>query len=419
MNIKNKSSNTKNIKSDYSPTYINDEDYTIDLLAMLKILWEKKILIILCTFVAGVGSLFYLFMQPHEYKTETVIVPFVDKESKVKDEIIIKILDEIKKNKIDKLVEIAKNLKSISSKQSNLYFNRVGARELLAPDRNMETDDNKIFYKLLKSINISNIEKIESNLVSSTMQNKFIKTNVLMELSALDRNMETDDKNMLSRLFNKLVVNKERISFVSNNHENAIKVINDYVKFIDSITSKHLMDSISRISAQEITQTKIDILAERKIINNRINNQIERRDYQIIQLEEAIMIASKLGINDYNMELFSNSKQNIQLYMRGTRTLLAELDVIRNRKHFLVSKVRLTKLLDKLNLLLTIKKVVPLISAAGFTVGSNSTKVTLNSKNYSIVLVITIIGLIIGIMLAFLIKIVKKVKSLENDENDN
>ena len=131
------------------------------------------------------------------------------------------------------------------------------------------------------------------------------------------------------------------------------------------------------------------------------------------------MIASKLGINDYNMELFSNSVQNVPLYMRGTRTLLAELDVIRNRKHILVSKVRLTKLLDKFNLLLTIKKVVPLISAAGFTVDSNSTKVTLNSKNYSIVLVITIIGLIIGIMLAFLIKIVKKVKSLENDENDN
>jgi hypothetical protein len=131
---------------------------------------------------------------------------------------------------------------------------------------------------------------------------------------------------------------------VSNNPEIATKVLNNYVKFIESITSRQLVDNVGKSFTEKINQTEKKISVEMQHIISQQKYQNNLRENKINEYEEAIIIASKLGIND-NIKS-SNSVQNLALYTRGTRALKAELDVIRKRKYneYSNSKEKYTKL---------------------------------------------------------------------------
>ena len=460
---------TKHKKSNFAPIYLSDEDDTIDLLELLKILWKKRYLIIVFTIVAFFGSFSYLFLQPSYYKIETVFDPLDNNNYQILNDQLTKILKEVNDDNTDLTIEMYEQLKS------NVVSSTL--------------------HGLLKNITVNNNIQLRSNLVSSTLKNGFINTEGVKEIWASEGNLGTNDINIISGLLNKLVVNNNKISLVSNNPEIATKVLNNYVKFIESITSRQLVDNVGKSFTEQINQTDKKINVEMQHIISQQKYQKILRENKIKEYEEAIIIASKLGIKDKIKSI--NSVQNLALYTRGTRALQAELDVIRKRKYneYLNSKEKYTKLEnhnklleDKINeyeeaiiiasklgtveienwnikskkslplytrgtralqveldvirerkykifsnskenlsnlvgtrkLLRTIKKEISLIQSKTIYLYASSTRTTIINKKYSIILLITLIGLFFGIMLTFFIEFVHiNTKPVEKAEKDN
>ena len=151
---------TKHKKSNFTPIYLSDEDDTIDLLELLKILWKKRYLIIVFTIVAFFGSFSYLFLQPLDYKTETIIVPLENKDFQVPNEQVTQILKEVNDdNKQSFLIDIldtlrkgdleglTKRIKAEKQKALNEIKNTVVDIALQASEkvikRNLNNEDNK------------------------------------------------------------------------------------------------------------------------------------------------------------------------------------------------------------------------------------------------------------------------------------
>jgi len=385
---------TKHKKSNFSPIYLSDEDDTIDLLELLKILWKKRYLIIVFTIVAFFGSFSYLFLQLSDYKIETAFDPLDNNNYQILNDQLNKILKEVSDDNTDLTIEMFEQLKS------NVVSSTL--------------------HGLLNNIVVNNNIQLRSNLVSSTLKNGFINTEGVKEIWASEGNLGTNDINIISGLLNKLVVKNNKISLVSNNPKIATKVLNNYVKFIESITSRQLVDNVGKSFTEQINQTDKNINVEMQHIISQQKYQKNLRENKIKEYEEAIIIASKLGIKD-NIKS-SNSVQNLALYTRGTRALQVELDVIRKRKYKIFSsyKENLANLVGTRNMLRTIKKEFSLIQPKTIYLYPSSTKTTIINKKYNIILLITMIGLFIGIMLIFFIEFVRKIiKPAEKAEKNN
>ena len=131
-------------------------------------------------------------------------------------------------------------------------------------------------------------------------------------------------------------VHSASIAFELDDAEEAASLLNLFVNKV----SKKTIDDLIANSVGEIG-AKISML-DRKITSRRELAQ-KRREDQVIQLQEALSIARKLGIKnptEYSFDLqrakrkdaVSINTANLPLYTRGTDALAAELSALRKRK---------------------------------------------------------------------------------------
>ena len=126
------------------------------------------------------------------------------------------------------------------------------------------------------------------------------------------------------------------MSFIHTNPKQAASWLNDYIKMVSNSTSKDFVDGINILIKNTKKTFESEIISkknlERKITKDRI-----------VQLEEALIIARELGINDRESGISNqqsvvlsedetmHSKNPIYLY--GTKALNAEIRALQNRKN--------------------------------------------------------------------------------------
>lgn len=111
------------------------------------------------------------------------------------------------------------------------------------------------------------------------------------------------------------------VTMEGNDPEMLAKGVNDFIAVASEDTARFFLEAFK--TEQELHKAEI----RNKIEELRKNTRQQRLD-RIMILEEAYSIASKLGVSDY-VAPFSDSP----LYLRGTKALSAEIEVLRKRKN--------------------------------------------------------------------------------------
>ena len=125
------------------------------------------------------------------------------------------------------------------------------------------------------------------------------------------------------------------VSFMHNNPEQAAEWLNDYIKMVSDLTTKDFVDGINILIRNTIKTFESEIISKK-------NLAIKITQDRIVQLEEALKIASDLGITE--IQTSSTNQQSVILsevesihsknpiYLYGTKALNAEILALKNRK---------------------------------------------------------------------------------------
>ena len=126
------------------------------------------------------------------------------------------------------------------------------------------------------------------------------------------------------------------ITYIHTDPLEAASILNGYIDMADKKTSKNFTDGIN----QSINNTRNSLITEidgKRFLAKRITQD------RIKRLEEAYVIAQKLGIQDRvdmtnSQNIIISDDKNImtesQLYLYGTKSLRAEIDVLARRDSF-------------------------------------------------------------------------------------
>ncbi len=125
------------------------------------------------------------------------------------------------------------------------------------------------------------------------------------------------------------------VSFTHNNPEQAAEWLNDYIKMVSDLTTKDFVDGINILIRNTIKTFESEIISKKELA-------IKITQDRIVQLEEALKIASDLGITE--IQTSSTNQQSVILsevesmhsknpiYLYGTKALKAEILALKNRK---------------------------------------------------------------------------------------
>ena len=126
------------------------------------------------------------------------------------------------------------------------------------------------------------------------------------------------------------------MSFIHNDPNQAADWLNGYIKMVSDITTKDFVDGINIL----IRNTKKTF--ESEIISKK-NLAIKITQDRIVQLEEALEIASSLGITEIQsnptnqQSVILSEDESIHsknpIYFYGTKALSAEIAALKNRKN--------------------------------------------------------------------------------------
>ncbi len=179
---------------------------------------------------------------------------------------------------------------------------------------------------------------------------------------------------------------------------------------------KHYLSNLDYRLRQQIENIEYTISSKRKFAK-------KRREDRIVMLEEALHTAEALGLKERfntNPIVYEDSSQagdiaintvNTPTYYRGTRALLAEIDILRNR----TSDDPFITILRDLEEELIHRKSINIsdISIKAYTLDQSATspKQPIKPKRRLIVTLGGIIGLMGGVFLAFLLNFIQNQKN--------
>jgi len=182
--------------------------------------------------------------------------------------------------------------------------------------------------------------------------------------------------------------------------------LNDFVHVSEISMVESLTADFNSALQHRIDNLKLDVVSKLKMA-------IHGREDRIVQIREALSIAKVLGISDYrlsptitsNKELdgkVSVSSQDTPLYLRGTKSLQAELDALQRRKDDRAFIPGLSETELKITLLeaRTIKP--DNIHVMRVDEIALPPKKSFKPKRKLIVLTSLLIGIILGILVAFI-----------------
>ena len=226
------------------------------------------------------------------------------------------------------------------------------AQAYLIPPESRYTQPLNVFlddgYRLSREeITPSNVYRVFMlNLQSRKYQRKYFFDNNLNEYfneEDLEKSFTNNFYNNLNFVLESKITSRDfreqqflTVSFIHTNPEQAASWLNDYIKMVSNITSKDFVDGINILIKNTKKTFESEIISkknlERKITKDRI-----------VQLEEALIIARELGINDREPGI--SNQQNVILsedesmhsknpiYLYGTKALSAEIRALQNRKN--------------------------------------------------------------------------------------
>jgi len=126
------------------------------------------------------------------------------------------------------------------------------------------------------------------------------------------------------------------LSITGSDPVNITTTLNDIVTQVARMGRQNMVGDLQAFleSQKLITQSKIDAL---------LTQETHEKQNRIAQLKEAISIASVLGISDFQLPAVSSKN-----YMRGIKSLNAELEALENRKDIGMYNTEIPKLKGKL-----------------------------------------------------------------------
>ena len=333
------------------------EDDTIDLYELWITLWDKKWIVIGVTAVAALGSAIYALQQPAIYKSEAIILP----------------------------PERA-DIRSLNIKGSGYSMTPEG-----------------VFEEFIK------------NLKSRVLQKKFITNYGLMEILAPERTPEMMDVEIYESFANMFIFadgEPASISIELQNPDVAAQWVNDYVKFMETETILRLLADVRNTITKQIVDIDYIMRSKRQMAK-------QRREDRIFKLEEASIIADKLGIKDWvdatsiiDNKHLTITTTNTPVYLRGTKALKAEISILKNRLSDDPFISGLRDLQEKLALLRSIKIEVKGLHAVNIDQEAYPPTNRIRPKRRVIASIGTVVGLFLGIFLAFFVSYVQKRKEL-------
>ena len=182
------------------------------------------------------------------------------------------------------------------------------------------------------------------NLQSRKYQRKFFFDNELYKYfneKNLDKSFENNFHKPLNFRIESKIVSRDfgneqffTINYVHTNPDQAAKWLNDYIEMVDKITTQDYVDGINVM----IANSRNAILSA---ISSKKNLSAQVTQDRIVQLEEALRIAQRLGISD--RENNRSNQQNVilsgdesmhsktPLYLYGSEALSAEVNALKER----------------------------------------------------------------------------------------
>ena len=303
-----------------------NKNYTgeIDLIATLKLIWSKKIKILLITFLVSLIGFAYLFFTPDIYKFSATISPpnsgYFLKYKYINDTII----------DIDKPILDMNN----STSKMELDFKSITEAKFSTSKTNDHLINNdKIFSMFIEEFNDYNEVK------------KILKSEPLIKLSLNKLNKKEQDQKLagLAKLmFIKTPENPSdpyTIHFKWNNVKTGKMLLSNSVDLTLLNVKKRIKSNLlETVNARKI---KINRTIEQKelYLKLEILKQIDDIRKKIIILDEQSNIARELGISNSRLKniYFNNNTQNkiaqFPLYLRGYIALDKEISLLKKRNN--------------------------------------------------------------------------------------
>ncbi len=213
-----------------------------------------------------------------------------------------------------------------------------------------------------------------------------------------------------------LKFNKDSFSAEWHDPDEAADWANGISEMANEMVVKHYLSNLDYRLRQQIENIEYTISSKRKFAK-------KRREDRIVMLEEALHTAEALELKERfntNPILYEDSSQagdiaintvNTPTYYRGTRALLAEIDILRNR----TSDDPFITILRDLEEELIHRKSINIsdISIKAYTLDQSATspKQPIKPKRRLIVTLGGIIGLMGGVFLAFLLNFIQNQKN--------
>ncbi len=213
-----------------------------------------------------------------------------------------------------------------------------------------------------------------------------------------------------------LKFNKDSFSAEWHDPDEAADWANGISEMANEMVVKHYLSNLDYRLRQQIENIEYTISSKRKFAK-------KRREDRIVMLEEALHTAEALELKERfntNPIVYEDSSQagdiaintvNTPTYYRGTRALLAEIDILRNR----TSDDPFITILRDLEEELIHRKSINIsdISIKAYTLDQSATspKQPIKPKRRLIVTLGGIIGLMGGVFLAFLLNFIQNQKN--------
>ena len=336
------------------------EDDTIDLYELWITLWNKRWIVISVTILAALGSVVFALLQTPIYKAKVFILP-----PKAED--------------VQSL-----NLREHGRQKEWSY--------------NLESEGVFAIFK--------------KNLSSRNIQKKFIKEYGLMKILDSNHTPGMRDEDIYDAFSLMLQIEDNSISIELYDPEVAAQWANNYVKYVDIETIRQLVGNVRKSNLNRIRDIEYTIGSKRQMAK-------QRRQDKILVYVEAKNIALILGVKDrvdttnvvqYNQ--LNTSTGNNPLYYRGSRALMAEINILTNRNTDDPFIHGLRDLQEELALLNSIMINVKEMHAVTIDQAAYPPKTRIKPNRKKIVLVGTLAGSFFGIFMIFFISFVQKKKEV-------
>lgn len=285
-----------------------------------------------------------------------------------------------------------KNFINLKMQLSNLYL--VLDNDNGKSNKIIDTDE--IFNVFIKefSSNKNKIKFILSNDILSKYKNKFSNDDAFVNywVSKIKEQQSGNPK-------------KAILYFQTENKKDSVALLNEYIKFINSIVTKKIINNVEDILKEHKATIDTNIKYLTKIAKEKINIALKKTQIEL-KIALAAGVKSPILLNDNN-RLFS-----IQL---GSKGLIEQENILRTMKDFNLFEPQLGIEKEKLKLLEDID-----VNNINFNV--NTVKVLIksapvNSKSISKRLFMSLVSAFIGILIGMLYVLVKNLYIRVSNEN--